>query len=85
MIIPDAMKSLVDWKPVSERIMFAQFKTTKSRHLTFIQFYVPIEQSFLSEKEAFYMQHDKTFQEVRVGDSQVLSGGLMHSCTIDIK
>ena len=75
MISKDAMKTLVDWNPISDRIILARFKT-RARHLTFIQVYAPTEQASLDEKEAFYMQLDKTCKDVNVGDIKILCGDL---------
>ncbi len=75
MISTDAMKSLVDWKPISDRIIIARFKT-RARHVTFLQVYAPTEQASQEEKEAFYMQLDKTFKDINVGDIKILCGDL---------
>ena len=68
-------KCLDDWKAISDRIIVARFKT-RARHLTFIQVYAPTEQASPDEKEAFYMQLDKTCRDVKVGDIKILSGDL---------
>lgn len=75
MMSPDAMKCLVDWKPINDRIIIARFKT-KARHLTFLQVYAPTEQASPEEKDTFYQQLDKACRDVRMGDIKILSGDL---------
>lgn len=59
MISDDAMKFLVDWKSVLDRVIIAQFKT-KPLHITFIQVCSLREQAPLNEKKNWRgRQHGK--------------------------
>ena len=53
MLSKSAHDSLIDWHPVSERIIIARFKTT-SKNMTFIQVYAPTEVGSVEDKEEFY-------------------------------
>jgi exonuclease III len=55
MLTNTAKNSLIDWKPISERLMMARFKA-KVRNVTVIQCYAPTEGSEIQIKEAFYHQ-----------------------------
>jgi exonuclease III len=55
----ETRKSLMEWSPISERIMLAHFKT-KIRSLTIIQCYAPTEVTEKDKKEEFYQQLSET-------------------------
>ena len=55
----EAQKSLMEWSPISERIIVARFKT-RIRNLTIIQCYAPVEITEKDEKEEFYQQLSET-------------------------
>jgi hypothetical protein len=75
LISKNAEKCLVDWQPISDRIITARFKT-RARHLTFIQVYAPTEQASPDEKEAFYRQLAETCLKIGRGDIKILMGDL---------
>ena len=60
----EAQKSLMEWLPISERIMVARFKT-KIHNLTIIQCYVPTEITEKDKKEEFYQQLSETINTLK--------------------
>lgn len=64
---------LLDWQPVSDRIITARFKT-RSRNLTFIQAYAPTLQATDEEKTSFYEELSSTFRRVNKSDIKILMG-----------
>ena len=67
----DATKSLVEWEPVSERIITARF-TSKGRNITIIYCYAPTNSAEFEEKDTFY-QH---LQKLPKWDIQVVMGDM---------
>jgi len=59
----EAQRSLMEWSPISERIILAHFKT-KIRNLTIIQCYAPTEMMDKDMKEKFYQQLHETITAV---------------------
>jgi len=47
--------ALLEWNPVSERIITARIQT-KLRKMSIVQCYAPMENTKLSEKEAFWIK-----------------------------
>jgi hypothetical protein len=71
-----ALNSLLYWKPVSDRIITACFKT-KTRKVSFIQVYAPTEIATADIKEAFfYGELSQTLKQVPKGDIKILAGDL---------
>ena len=68
----DAAKSLIEWEPVSERIITARF-TSKGRNITIIHCYAPTNSAEFEEKETFY-QHLQSPKNYRRGISKLLWG-----------
>ena len=64
---------LVEWLPVSERLMKARFKT-KHRHMTIVQGYAPTEEADLGDKEAFYSSLDGLLATVPKRDVVLMMG-----------
>ena len=62
----EARRSLVEWSPISERIILARFKT-KIHNLTIIQCYAPTEMD-KDMKENFYQQLHETVTAVQKKD-----------------
>jgi hypothetical protein len=65
--------TLLEWKPVSERIITAQINT-KFRKMTVVQCHAPTENANLEEKEAFYNCLDRTLLDVHRNDIILLMG-----------
>ena len=68
-------KSLMEWSPISERIILARFKT-KIRHLTIIHCYAPTEMTDKDMKEEFYQQLSETIATVRKRDAITVMGDM---------
>ena len=68
-----AKDSLLEWKPCSDRIITARFKT-RARNLTVIQCYAPTEAADPIVKEDFYNQLNSTIASTNRGDITLLMG-----------
>ncbi|KAL9961514.1 hypothetical protein ACROYT_G030469 [Oculina patagonica] len=55
LIAKEAARSLMEWEPISERIITARF-ASKVRNITIIQCYAPTNLAGLEDKEQFYEQ-----------------------------
>jgi hypothetical protein len=64
LLSPKAHKSLIEWKPISDRIIMARF-LTKLRKLVVFQCYAPIEQAIREEKDAFYETLENTLRHLK--------------------
>ena len=71
----EARKSLMEWSPISERIILARFKT-KIRTLTTIQCYAPAETIAKDKKEQFYQQLSKKITTVKKRDVIIVMGDM---------
>lgn len=69
----EARKALIEWKPHSDRILTARFRT-RARNLTCIQCYAPTETAEYNVKENFYSTLDRTLSTVQRGDIMILLG-----------
>jgi len=65
--------ALLEWNPVSERIITARIQT-KLRKISIVQCYAPTENNELVEKEAFYSLLDKTLLDIQRSDIIVMMG-----------
>lgn len=72
---PHASRGLMEWHPVSERIISARFKS-KIRNVTIIQCYAPTESTIYAEKEAFYDQLTQAINSVPKKDICIVMGDL---------
>uniref|UniRef100_A0A8D0A351 Endonuclease/exonuclease/phosphatase domain-containing protein n=1 Tax=Sander lucioperca TaxID=283035 RepID=A0A8D0A351_SANLU len=70
-----AAKSLIEWEPISERIITARF-TSKGRNITFIQCYAPTNTAVYEEKETFYQQLQAVFQKTPKRDIKIVMGDM---------
>ncbi|XP_047117394.1 uncharacterized protein LOC124798156 [Schistocerca piceifrons] len=68
-------KSLLEWKPVSERIITARFKTNV-RYVTVIQCYAPTEIAKGELKDAFYTELNGVLRQINSRDIKILMGDL---------
>ena len=71
----DAAKSLIEWEPVSERIITARF-TSKGRNVTIIHCYAPTNSAEFEEKETFYQHLQTVTQKLPKRDIQVVMGDM---------
>ena len=65
--------ALIEWNPVSERIVTARIQT-KLRKMSIVQCYAPTENAELDEKVAFYSLLDKTLLGIKRSDIIVMMG-----------
>ncbi|KAK9719683.1 hypothetical protein QE152_g22489 [Popillia japonica] len=74
-ISKNARKSLLEWKPISDRILTVRIKSSV-RLITIIQCYAPREVSEEEPKDVFYQELSSTLQKVKKGDIIILMGDL---------
>lgn len=70
-----AKKSLMEWHPVSDRIITARFKT-KIRNVTIVQCYAPTESAERPVKLGFYSELKQTLERVNRRDKVIVMGDL---------
>lgn len=70
LLITDTLKCFVNWKPISDKIILARFKTW-SRLTTFIRVNSTTEKASPDAKKKFSMQLDETCRNVDVGDIKI--------------
>ena len=68
-----AYKSLIDWRPINERIITCRLKA-RFRNITIIQSYAPTENAALQTKEDFYDQLGSVVNSVHKKDILLLLG-----------
>ncbi|XP_018405972.1 PREDICTED: craniofacial development protein 2-like [Cyphomyrmex costatus] len=66
-------KSLMEWNPVSDRLITARFRA-KNRNITIIQCYAPTEIADDSEKDHFYNQLQSTIASAHKRDIKLVMG-----------
>ncbi|XP_073668649.1 uncharacterized protein [Paramisgurnus dabryanus] len=75
MMSPVAAKTLMEWQPVSSRIMTARFNS-KGRKVTLIQCYSPTNDADKEAKENFYNSLQTVVNELPKRDIKILMGDL---------
>jgi exonuclease III len=65
--------AMLEWNPVSERIITARIQT-KLRKISIVQCYAPTENAELVEKEAFYSLLHKNLFDTRIRYIIVIMG-----------
>jgi exonuclease III len=71
----EAKMSLIEWHPVSPRIIVAHFKTT-IRNITMIQCYAPTAVADEDERQEFYVQLNEVLRKQKKRDIIILGGDL---------
>ena len=82
MVSAEAMKSLLQWKPVSPRIITARFNS-KGRKITIIQCYAPTNVADEIEKEDFYEILQAAIDDMPKRDMKILMGDLNAKVGLD--
>lgn len=68
-------KNLIEWCPVSKRIIIVTFKGT-ILNLSIIQYCAPIEQAEVWEKDCFYSQLQEAYNKVKKKNFKTVIGDL---------
>ena len=71
----EAGKSLKEWEPISERIIFARFES-KCQNTTIIQVYAPTNDAEEGVKEDFYQQLQSAYSKTKARDLTMVIGDL---------
>ncbi|KAL1445995.1 hypothetical protein WDU94_003677 [Cyamophila willieti] len=66
-------RAMIDWKPISERIITARFNS-RVRKITVVVCYAPIEDSEEEIKDQFYDSLDDTLRKIKKQDIKILMG-----------
>ena len=82
MMSPTATKALIQWEPISSRLMTARFNS-KGRRVTIIQCYAPTNNADQEKKEQFYRQLQSTIDNTPVGDIKILMGNMNAKLGLD--
>ena len=75
MISNTAVKSLMEWTPISKRIILARF-FSRHRRVTIIQVYAPHNERPEQEKDDFYAELQETLDECNKNDIVIVMGDL---------
>ena len=75
MISKQTFKALLNWQPVSDRIISARF-SSKVRNITIIQCYAPTELADDNEKDEFYSRLNAVYGSTPRGDIVIVMGDL---------
>ena len=73
MMSPQAAKALIEWQPISSRLMTARFNS-KGRKATFIQCYAPTNDADEETKQQFYNSLQETINDLPKRDIVLLLG-----------
>lgn len=71
----EAKKSLLDWKPISDRIITARFNS-KVRKITVVQCYSPTNDALEDDKELFYSALQGVLRNIKKQDIVIVMGDL---------
>jgi Reverse transcriptase (RNA-dependent DNA polymerase)/Domain of unknown function (DUF6451) len=71
----EARRSLVEWQPISDRIIIARF-VSKLRHVACVQVYAPTENATEDEKNEFYNLLNDSLDKIRGSDIVILMGDI---------
>lgn len=75
LISKDFKQGLMDWKPVTDRIITAKFKT-KIRSVNIIQCYAPTELAHGDDKDEFYNSLNTTLTNINPSEINIVMGDL---------
>ena len=75
MMTEESAKSLIEWEPVSRRIITARFNS-KGRKVTIIQCYAPTNTAEEEMKEEFYTMLQGIYDKVPARDMKIVMGDL---------
>lgn len=75
LISKDYKRGLIDWKPVSDRIITAKFRT-RFRNVNITQCYAPTELAEADDKDEFYNILNSTLMNQRQSDINIVMGDL---------
>jgi hypothetical protein len=70
-----ARRSLMEWTPVSDRILVARFKS-RARNVSIVHVYAPTNTSSVDVKDEFYSLLSSALNNVRRGDILIVMGDL---------
>lgn len=73
MMTKAARASLIDWSPVSDRIIVARLRT-RARNVNIIQCYAPTDPDTAEAKDAFYAELAQVLNRTRMGEVVILMG-----------
>jgi len=75
LLSPHASKGLMEWHPVSDRVIVARFRSSV-RNTTIIQCYAPTNESQYDIKEAFYEQLSSALSGISKKDVVIVMGDM---------
>lgn len=75
LLTANSRKSIIDWKPVSDRIITARF-SSHPKNVTMIQVYAPTNAASMEDKDSFYDLLETTLDQVPRADITILLGDL---------
>lgn len=75
LLSPAARRSLKEWSPISDRILYLRFKS-RVRHVSIVHCYAPTNTSPDTVKDDYYQLLSSTLNKVRKGDILIVIGDM---------